>query len=94
MKNLIDYLPEFTKALQEQLVKDQFRWGDTWKKRPINGQEERTKAVFNNYFDQFENAGTPIPWLKIAGGALICWVRELEQENERKEKSNPNDVHG
>lgn len=76
-KNLIDYLPEFTEALKEQLVKDQFRWGGTWKGRPIKGQEMRTKARFDDYFAQFENAGTPIPWLKIICGAFICWVREF-----------------
>lgn len=75
-KTLIDYLPEFIKELTEQLNEDEKRWGNTWKKRPIKGQGERTKAAFTNYFDMNENAGIPIPWLKIAGGALICWVRE------------------
>lgn len=76
MKNLLEYLPDFMKALESQLTEDQKRWGDTWTKRSKEGQEMRTREVYDNYFDQFENAGIPIPWLKIVGGALICWVRE------------------
>lgn len=75
-KTLLDYLPEFVEELTKQLEKDNERWGNTWKERPIEGQELRTKARFNDYFDQFENAESPIPWMKVAGGALICWVRE------------------
>jgi len=76
-----DYLPEFIEALKKQLQDDEKRWGDTWQKRPIEGQEERTRATFNNYFDMFENGKTPIPWLKVAGNALICWIREYERDN-------------
>lgn len=80
-KNLIDYLPEFTEALKEQLVKDQFRWGDTWKGRPIEGQEMRIKSRFDDYFAQFVNAGVPVPWMKVVGEALIAWVRERLARN-------------
>jgi len=73
---LVDYVPEFTEALIKQLEEDEKRWGDTWKKRSIDGQEMRTKARFDDYFEQFQNAGTPIPWMKVVGEALICWVRE------------------
>jgi hypothetical protein len=73
---LVDYVPEFTEALTRQLEEDEKRWGDTWKKRSIDGQEMRTKARFDDYFEQFQNAGTPIPWMKVVGEALICWVRE------------------
>ena len=79
-KTLIKYLPEFTKALEEQLASDQLRWGDTWKQRSIEGQELRTKARFDDYFAQFENSGKSIPWLKVAGAALICWVREQNKQ--------------
>lgn len=73
---LWELLPEFTKALEEQLKQDEKKWGDTWQKRKKEGQEQRTKAVFDNYFDQYFNAGVPVPWLKIAGNALICWARD------------------
>mgnify|MGYP003594077215 CR=1 FL=1 len=79
-KLLKDYIPDLAKALAEQLDFDQNHWGDTWKKRERNGQELRTKARFDDYFDKFVNAGIPVPWLKIIGGALICWVRDLEAE--------------
>ena len=79
-KKLQDYLPEFVEEFEEQLDNDEIKWGDTWRTRTIEGQEMRTKARFDDYFDQFKYANTPIPWLKIIGNAYICWVRELEQE--------------
>ena len=56
------------------------RWGNTWLSRKIEGQEERTAAKFNDYFDQYRERGTPVPWLKIAGNAMICWIRENHPE--------------
>lgn len=79
-----EYLPEFTESLKEQLQRDDERWGDTWKKRPIEGQEGRTRATFNDYFDKFENSGHKINWLAVAGNALICWLREYEQAKKSK----------
>lgn len=70
------YLSRFAEELRLQLERDAQRWGETWLQRPKEGQEDRTRQIFNNYFDQFEQADTPVPWLKIAGGALICWARE------------------
>jgi len=79
-KELIDFLDEFTDALRGQLARDQERWGNTWKHRPRENQEARAMARFQDYFDQWHNAGTPMPWLKIAGEALIAWVRENHPE--------------
>lgn len=73
---LVDYLPEFMEALTKQLEEDEKRWGDTWKHRSRDGQEMRTKVRFDDYLAQFQNAGVPIPWMKVVGEALICWVRE------------------
>lgn len=78
--NLWDYLPEFFEALASQLKEDHKRWGNVWLSRGIKGQEERTQQKYNDYFDQFKAVGTPVPWLKIAGGALICWIREKHPE--------------
>ena len=66
-KNLQDYLPEFVEDFKKQLDNDEIKWGDTWRTRPAEGQERRVKARFDDYFDQFKNANTPIPWLKIIG---------------------------
>ncbi len=85
MSDLLTYLPEFVEALRSQLENDDMRWGDTWKERSIVGQEARTAERFTDYFDQFRNAGTPVPWLKIAGGAFICWVRVLRAKLEVEE---------
>lgn len=84
--NLVDYLPETAEALEAQLKSDQRRWGDTWKHRPVkatatfNSQEHRAFQRFNDYFDQYLNAGTPIPWLKIMGECHICITRENHPE--------------
>ena len=75
-----DFLEEFKDALFHQLVSDHARWGDTWLHRPREGQELRTKARYTDYFDMFEHAGTPVPWMKIVGGAMICWIRENHPE--------------
>jgi hypothetical protein len=73
---LLEYLPEFVKAFTEQITSDNLRWGQTWRKRPRLGQVERMWARLADYKDQFDNAGTPIPWLKIVGEAFIGWVRD------------------
>jgi len=75
-----DFLDEFMKAFKIQLENDDSRWGDTWLKRTRKGQEERTIKEFNDYFDKYLNVGTPIPWLKVIGNALICWIREQHPE--------------
>jgi len=73
---ILDFLPKFMEDLEAQLEKDHLRWGDTWLKRTRAGQEQRIQDDYNNYFDQFHNADTPIPWLKVIGNAYIAWVRE------------------
>jgi hypothetical protein len=75
-----DYLEEFCGALLARLQEDERRWGDTWLQRPPEGQEGRIEEHIKTYFDQFRNAGVPVPWMKIAGLALIGWVRESHPE--------------
>jgi hypothetical protein len=74
-KTLVDFWAETNEKMQKQLASDQARWGDTWKKRPVKGQEERVFARLLDYRDQFINAGTPIPWEKVIGEAHICMTR-------------------
>jgi len=84
-KTLLSYLQEFGSAFEDQLEIDEARWGDTWKERPREGQVERTFARFRDYKDQFDNANVPVPWLKVAGEALICWVRDKYPDTYYKE---------
>ena len=91
-KTLLGFFLEFTDALVEQLESDQKRWGDTWKHRPVEAkgvdpfgrpwrhQVDRGYDRFVDYYNQWEYADTPIPWLKIAGESLIAWVRENHPE--------------
>jgi hypothetical protein len=80
MVHVWDFMKEFTDALQKQLEDDEVRWGNTWLKRVPMGQEARVIAKFNDYFDQYKETGRPLPWLKIAGNAMICWIRDQHHE--------------
>jgi len=73
--DLEDYVDVFAEDLKAQLRKDRERWGDTWRYRPVEGQEDRMIARLDDYKDQYQKAGVEYPILKIAGEALICWVR-------------------
>ena len=74
------FLPEFEKALREQLTSDDIRWGDTWLKRGRNGQEERFVLWMKSKIKKYEEDKEPIPWLKIAGEAVINFTRENHPE--------------
>ena len=78
MKTLPEYLPQFFKAFTAQIETDQKRWGQTWARRPIENQEDRIFDRLMDYYGQWAEAGTPIPWLKIVGEAFIAWVRETQ----------------
>jgi len=71
---------ELIPLMQDQIRADQKRWGDTWKRRPVENQEERVYQRFRDYYDQWKNTGTPIPWLKIIGECNIAMAREAHPE--------------
>ena len=70
-----DYLEDFCEALRDQLVEDEERWGDEWLKRPREGQATRIYDRIHQYRFQQD-----VPWLKIAGNALIGWIRDTYPE--------------
>jgi hypothetical protein len=77
---LIGLLPEFVEAFKAQLMSDQERWHDEWKKRPVTGQEFRNFNRFREYMGDFVQRAVPMPWLKVIGNAYIAWVRENHPE--------------
>ena len=79
-KKLYEFVPDFMIALEEQLKEDEKRYGDAWKERSREGQVERIYRRFYEYQYQFASKGTPIPWLKIAGLAMIGWLRDTYAE--------------
>jgi len=86
-KTLLDFLPEVTEMLEGQLEKDQERWGDTWKHRPVEAEglwEPQETRAFNRFFDYYDQwkygMNVPIPWLKIMGECVIAIVRENHPE--------------
>ena len=85
-KTLLDFLPEVFEMIEERLTKDQARWGDTWKSRPVKAsdrwadQEDRAFQRFQDYYDQWYIGGSDMEWLKIIGECVICIVRENHPE--------------
>lgn len=77
---LLNYLDEFVDTFREQLKTDFLRWGDTWRARPVEGQEERIFARITDYWDQYHFADRSIPWMKVVGLAYIAFVRENHPE--------------
>jgi len=78
--DLIAELDGTFRDVAKQLVEDEKRWGDTWKERGKvwNGwsQEERFMAKMQEYYADYHENGTALPWLKIIGEAHIALVRE------------------
>jgi hypothetical protein len=86
-----DFLDEFLVELRAQLISDDELWGDTWLKRPKKGQADRIYDRIKQYYID-EKLGQrlvgdnthfldSLPWLKIAGLALIGWIRERYPEH-------------
>lgn len=73
----------FGNALEAQLAEDATHWGDTWKKRTIEGQLDRMYQSLRDYRDKYENGNEEFPWLKVAGGILINLYR-LEHPDYQK----------
>lgn len=70
----------------DQIQEDEKRWGETWSHRPIDGQEERIFARFNDYYDHFVYGKEEIPWLKIIGLCNIAMMRKAHPELLNSEK--------
>jgi len=83
-KSLPEYLPEFFMELENQLWKDNERWGDTWKERGLvwegKSQELRFIQWIDNKYIEYLETGK-LPWLKIAGEAMIGYIREKHLRN-------------
>lgn len=78
---LMQYLKnEFLPKLLAQMDYDNQRWGDTWLMPPKEGQEDYIQKRFSDYFEYFTQYGKKVPWLKIAGYAVIAHAREDHPE--------------
>lgn len=79
---LIRHLPDLVHLMVRQLRSDYERWGDTWRKRPVEGQEVRAFERYRAYWDQWrartESGG--MPWMKVIGEAWICVLRVISPE--------------
>jgi hypothetical protein len=95
MMEPIDFMGEFVRELTAQLALDNQRWGDTWLKRSRKGQGDRIYDRLKQYYQDAKLgkallvAGDEeeplfvdsLPWLKIAGLALIGWIRDRYPEH-------------
>lgn len=84
LKELPEYFSEFANELETQIIDDNKRWGDTWKERGLvwNGksQEQRFFEWVIEKYLQYAHNDKPFPWLKIAGEAMIGYIREKYME--------------
>jgi len=78
--SLIDELDFTFIDVEQQLIEDEKRYGDTWKERGLvhNGQsqEERFFHKMQEYYNNYVENNTPINWKKVIGEAHIALVRE------------------
>ena len=75
-----DYLEDFCEALRDQLVEDEERWGDEWLKKSRADQSHRIFDRIQDYYEDYLEGYRDMPWLKIAGNALIAWIRDTYPE--------------
>ena len=69
------------RARKNQNYKDEEKWGDTWKERGLvwegKSQEERAYQWMHDKFVNWSlNKDHSFPWLKMAGEAMIGFIRE------------------
>jgi hypothetical protein len=76
----VQFVSEFCDALAKQLVSDHERYGDLWRRVPQGGEVERIYERFDAYRDEYYEEDEPIPWLKVAGLALIAWIRKNKED--------------
>jgi len=80
VNELIETLPHTVKCMKLQLKSDFLRWGNTWKFRPVEGQEDRFVSKVLDYYDEYTHAGSPMPWLKILCEAHIAFTRKEQHD--------------
>ncbi len=66
---------EFIPIMIEQMKYDHQRLGDTWLMKPSQGIDRQIRKRYEEYFEMNEKDGKPVPWLKIAGYAIIAQAR-------------------
>lgn len=78
---LIDYFKEeFIPMMIEQMKFDHHRMGDSWLMKPSPEYSQQIHKRYEEYFELYEKDGKPIPWLKIAGYAIIAQARHDHPE--------------
>lgn len=78
--NLINELKNTFDDVENQLIDDDKRWGDTWKERGLvyndQSQETRWFQKMQEYYNDYLENGVSIPWKKVIGETHIAIVRE------------------
>lgn len=78
---LMDFFnEEFIPMMLEQMKYDHYRLGDSWLMKPTEGYEKQIQRRYAEYFEMFEKDGKEVPWLKIAGYAIIAQARHDHPE--------------
>jgi len=83
-----DFIDEFVEYLKtdfvEKLKNDEKRWGDTWLKRNIDGQETRLCFSLRDRIDKYMNQNNdqtiPLDEESMLGDLFINWIRRQHPE--------------
>ena len=71
---------EFISKMLVQMANDHDHYGDTWLMSYAEGMEGHIRGRYDDYYNQFEQSGKPVPWLKVAGYAIIAQARQDHPE--------------
>jgi len=85
LKTLPEYFDEFAEALKKQIELDDIRWGSTWIDRGLMFENKTQEERFTNWVEQKLinwkfSRDKKFPWVKVAGEAMIGYVREKYME--------------
>lgn len=89
------YIPAFAGEMVDRLEEKLVKYGDTWKKRPVEETEEfdhqnvRFMRWMVEKFNEWKESGKEINWIDVANEALICWVRENDPLGQEVVPSEP-----
>jgi len=78
--NLVDEVNETYVDMMDRLLEKEKKYGDLWKERGLvfNGKDQETRwfEKIKEYYINFLENGTPMPWVDILNETHICLVRE------------------
>jgi len=83
--DLVDEVNETYVDMMDRLLEKEKKYGNLWKERGLvfnnKDQETRWFEKIKEYYIDFLENGTPMPWVDILNETHICLVREKKLKN-------------